>query len=127
MGGHAAGDVAGRDADAARAGGMAGDHRQAGFRLHQQVVRLHRGVVAGVAVARDVDGDQPRIALAQLVGAEARARGGAGREVLDEHVGPRQDAMQQRGVVRLLDVGDQALLAAVEPDEIAGQALAALS
>ena len=30
--------------------------------------------------------------------------------------------MQQRGVVRVLDVGDKALLAAVEPDEIARQA-----
>ena len=34
-----------------------------------------------------------------------------------------EDAVQQRGVVRVLDVGDEALLAAVEPDEIAGQAL----
>ena len=66
------------------------------------------------------------MALAQVVGAEARAGGRARRQVLDEHVGPRQDAMQQRRVVRLLDVGDQALLAAVEPDEIAGQALAAV-
>ena len=103
-------------------GGMAGDHRQAGFSLHQQVVRLHRGVLAGIAVAGDVDGDQPRMALAQFIGAEARTGGGAGGQVLDEHVGPPKDAMQQRGIVRPLDVGDQALLAAIEPDEIAGQA-----
>ena len=34
--------------------------------------------------------------------------------------------MQQRRVVRVLDVGDQALLAAVQPDEIAGQAVGRL-
>ena len=34
--------------------------------------------------------------------------------------------MQQRGVGRVLDVGDQALLAAVQPDEIAGQAVGRL-
>ena len=62
------------------------------------------------------------IAFAQRVGAEAGTRRGAGREVLDEHVGAGQDAVQQRRVVRMLDVGDQALLAAVQPDEIAGQA-----
>ena len=60
--------------------------------------------------------------LAQRVGAEAGARRSARREVLDEHVGAGDDAVQQRGVVRLLDVGDQALLAAVEPDEVARQA-----
>ena len=52
--------------------GMAGDHRQARLRLHQQVVGLHRGVLAGVAIAGDVDGDQARMARAQIVGAEAR-------------------------------------------------------
>ena len=30
--------------------------------------------------------------------------------------------MQQRGVVGIFDVGDKALLAAVQPDEIAGEA-----
>ena len=30
--------------------------------------------------------------------------------------------MQQRCVLRLLDIGSQALLAAIEPDEVAGQA-----
>ena len=58
-----------------------------------------------------------------VVRSEAGARRGAGCEVLDEHVGAREDAVQQRGIVGILDVGDQALLAAVEPDEIAGQAL----
>ena len=55
------------------------------------------------------------------VGTEARARRGAGRQVLDEHVRPRQDAVQQRRVGRCLMSSDQALLAAVEPDEIAGE------
>ena len=121
--GHAAGDVAGRDTDAARAGRMSGDHCEAGLCLHQQVVRLHRCVVAAVAVAGDVDGDQPRRARTQRVGPEPRTRSGARGEVLDEHVGAGQDAVQQRRIVLVLDVRDQALLAAVQPDEVAGQTL----
>ena len=53
-----------------------------------------------------------------VVGAEPGARGGARREVLDEHVGAREDALQQRRVVRLLDVERPGFLAAVEPDEV---------
>ena len=63
---HAARDVARRDADAARPGGLAGDHGEPGFRLHQQVVRLHRRVVAGFAVTGNIDGDQARVSLAQF-------------------------------------------------------------
>jgi hypothetical protein len=64
--------------------------------------------------------------FAQFGRPEAGTRRRAGREVLDEHVGFGEDAVQQRGVVRVFDVGDQALLAAVEPDEIAGQAVGGL-
>src|SRR5882757_4816962 len=60
--------------------------------------------------------------LAQLIGAEARTRCGSRRQVLDEYVGPPENAMHQRDIVWSLDVGDQALLASIEPDEIAGQA-----
>ena len=35
--------------------------------------------------------------------------------------GARQDSLQQRGVVGLLDIRDQALLAAVQPDKVARQ------
>ncbi len=57
----------------------------------------------------------------QHVGSEAGAERGTGGEVLDEHVSLGQDAMRQCGIRRVLDVGDQALLAAVEPDEIRRQ------
>ena len=93
VGGHAAGDVAGGDADAARPGGMAGDRGKTGFGLDQKVVRLHRGVIADIAVAGDVDGDQTRVPGTQGVGAEAGAGGGTRGEILDEDVGAGQQAV----------------------------------
>jgi hypothetical protein len=43
-----------------------------------------------------------------------------GRQVLHEDVRTLENRAQQRCVVRALDVGHEALLAAIEPDEIAG-------
>ena len=54
---HAARDVAGGHADAARAGRVPGNAGQAAFRLHEQVVGLHAGIGVAVAVAADVDRD----------------------------------------------------------------------
>ena len=118
MRGHTAGDVAGRHAHAAGAGGVAGDHREAGFRLHQQVVRLHVGIFPGLPVAGDIDGDQPWEFGAQVLGSEPGPRRRAGGEVLDEHVRFRQDTVQQRRIVWVLDVGDEGFFAPVQPDEI---------
>ena len=116
---HPAGDVADRDADPARAGRMPGDPRHAALRLNQQVVGLHVAVGVAAAVAADIDGDQPLVARPQLRRVEARAGGGTGGEVLHEHVRLGQDGVQQAGVFGILDVGDEALLAAVQPDEVA--------
>ena len=62
------------------------------------------------------------VVLAQFIGAEARAGRCTWCKVLDEYVGPPKDPMQQCRILRPLDVRNQALLAAIEPDEIAGQA-----
>jgi hypothetical protein len=120
----AAGDVADGEADAPRPLGAAGDGGEAGLRLHQEVVGLHRGVFALLAVAGDVHGDQARMARAQLGAAEAGSAHGAGGKVLDEDIRLGEDTLQQRLVVGRLDVEAEALLAAVQPDEIGGQAVA---
>ena len=120
---HAAGDVADRDADAARPGGMAGDGCEPRLGLHQQVIGFHLGVGIALAVAGYVDGDQTRMRVAQSLRAKARPSGGARREVLDEHIGARQHGAQQGRVAPLLDVDDQTFLAPVEPDEIAREAV----
>ena len=80
MGGHAAGDVAGGHADPTGAGGVARDRREAGFRLHQKVVGFHFGIFAGFAVAGNIDGNQPWVLDAQIVGAKPRPRRRAGCE-----------------------------------------------
>ena len=64
------------------------------FSLHQQIVSLHRGVVAGIAIARDVHGDQPGKSLSQSLGAEARASRRPRSEVLNEYIRPLEDAVQ---------------------------------
>ena len=102
---------------------MPGHHRQSGSRLYQQVIRFHWCVFAGVAIAGDVYRDQSRILRPKRVRSEARSRRRAGRQVLDEHIGPCEQTVQQRRVLRLLDVRDQTFLAAIEPDEIARGAL----
>ena len=58
------------------------------------------------------------MAAPQLVGAEARAGGGAGRHVLHEDVGAGEQAVEQRAIVGLLDVEHDRLLAAIEPREV---------
>ena len=60
---------------------------------------------------------------ASTVVAQAEARGGAGREVLHHHVGLLEhQALEHLGGFGVLDVERQALLRAVGPDEVRGQA-----
>ena len=119
VGVHAGADVGRRDADPARRMLGAGDRGQPALGLHQQIVGAAVLVGAVIAVARDVDRDQPLVLGAHRGRAEARALGRAGRQVLDQHVGLADQAMQQREVVGLLEVEHDRLLAAVQPDEIA--------
>ena len=88
VGVHPGGDVGDRDAGLARLLRGAGDRKQPGLALHQQVVGLLAGVGAVRPVAGDRAADQPRVAGAELVGAQAQPLGRAGREVLHEDVGP---------------------------------------
>jgi hypothetical protein len=94
-------------------------HRhQAAFGLHQQVIRIgldHRPVLA---VAADVAGDQPRVALAQSRSTQAQPRRGARRQVLQEDVGAHQHALDQRHLVGVLEVERDRLLAAVDPHPV---------
>ena len=70
----------------------------------EQIVGAPILVGAVLAVARDVDGDQALVPGPHGSRAEARAFGGAGRQVLDQHVGPGDQAMQQRQVTLVLEV-----------------------
>ena len=118
VGVHPGGKIGDRDADPRRLVRAAGDRRDAGFRLHQQVVGLHGLVGPAVAVAGNIARDEPRMPRAQGLRAEAELRRRTGREILQEHVGPRDHPVQQRCVRRVLEVEDDGLLAPVEPDEI---------
>ena len=120
---HAGGDVADGNADAAPRPGRAVDGHQPAFGLHQQVVGFELAHRADLAVAGDVAGDQARVLLAQRVRTEAETLGGAGREVLNEHVGTGQEALHARAIALLAQVEGDRLLAAVDPDEVGGLAV----
>jgi len=123
IGGLAGGDVGDRDADARRPRGLrAGDGGQTRFRLDQEVIGLAGVVRRARRVARDIAGDQPGIARAQFGRAEAEPAGGTRCEVLDEDIGLRQHGLDHGAVIRLLEIDAAGFLAAVEPDEIGGQA-----
>ena len=111
-------DVAQGHPDATPVTRRAVDGHQAAFGLHQQVVGLHLGQLARVAIATDVAGDEPTVALTQIVRADAQALGRPRRQVLNEHVGLGEHALQHRHVLALLEVKGNRLLAAVDPHEV---------
>ena len=79
-----------------------------------------------MAVAGDVADDQPRVHRLKLVGGQPHPGRGAGREVLHEHVGRRQQPQQHLASPWVLDVEGERLLAAVGPDEVRAQAVDAV-
>jgi hypothetical protein len=120
---HAGGDVGDRGARLARLVGGAGDRHEAGLALDQQVVRLLVAVRPVGAVAGDVAHDDRRLLLGQHVIAETEARGCAGREVLHHDIRLFQhESLEHLGRLGVLDVERQALLRAVGPDEMRGEA-----
>ena len=119
VGVHPGGDVGDRDARLARLVRGAGDRKQPGLALHQQVIGLLAGVGAVRPVAGDRAADQPRVPGAELVGAQAQPLGRAGREVLHEDVGPVQQGGQRRLAVGALHVELHRFLAPVQPHEVA--------
>ncbi len=98
-----------------------GDRTGAGLGLHQQVVGPLVGQRAALAVAGDVDRDDPREAFDELLGGESVAGGRARREVLHHDVGPGEQPLQRLGAARVAEVQRDRLLAPVEPDEVRGQ------
>jgi hypothetical protein len=92
--------------------------RKSGFRLHQEVVGFHVGIRVSLAVSCDVERDKPGVTFPQLRRAKTAARRGTGCQVLNEYIGLCQNLVNERGISRVLDIGDEAFLAAVEPDEV---------
>jgi hypothetical protein len=122
IGVHAGRDVGDGDPRPGRALRCAGRHHQAGLALHEQVIGLLLAVRAVGAVAGDRAADQPGPVRAQRRRAEPEAVGGARGQVLDEHVGGVDEPAEEVAVTGFLDVELDALLAPVEPDEVAGLA-----
>ncbi len=104
----------------------AGDRQEAAFALDQQVIGLLVLVGTAFAVARDVADDQARMLRVQRLEGQSQTRGGAGRQVLHQHVGRFQQAVHDPGRFVALQVQRQALLGAVGPDEVRGQPAHAL-
>ena len=118
VGVHAGADVDDGDAHARRRLGAAGDGGEPRLGLHQQVVGLAVAEGAVVAVARDRAADEAGMALAQRLGGVAELGERAGLEVLQQHVGLGDDRLEQALVLGLAEVGDDELLAPVEPGEV---------
>jgi hypothetical protein len=91
--------------------------------LNEQVVGFLVAVRTGVAVAGDVADDQRRIGLAQPLRSKREAGRRARRQVLDEHVGARQQRGEDPFCVRLLEVEGQRFLRSVQPHEVARHAV----
>ena len=121
VGVHARADVDHGCAHARRRLGSAGDGGQPRLRLDQQIVGLAVAIGPFVAVARDRAADEPRKPLAQGFHRIAELGQGAGLQVLHEHVGLGHDRLEQALAVRPGEVGDDRLLAAVEPHEVRAQ------
>ena len=97
----------------------AGNRGQPAFGLNQQVIGLALRVRPRVAIARDRAADQSRIILAQSGRREAELIHRARLEILDQHVGFRDQVFQRGAAIGLREIDDARVLAAVEPDEIA--------
>ena len=97
-----------------RSSGPGLQRQQPGVADVVDVVTRLRGARAGLAVAGDRAIDQPRIDLAQRLGAETEPRHHAGPELLDQDVGALDQRHQPGAVALVLEIEHQALLAAIE-------------
>ena len=111
------------DADPRRPLRAAGDRGEPALGLDQQIIGLAMRVGALVAIAGDGAADQRRIVLAQPLAREAELVHRAGLEVLQQHVGARDQRLELRAAFLGGEIDHHRLLAAVEPDEIAALAL----
>src|SRR5690606_36943074 len=117
------GDIADGNADPARTFRRAGDAGKARLALHQHVVGFHFRVRPILAVARNIDGNEPRIGGAQRLAIQPVAPDRAGSKVLDENIRLRDHVFEKGEIVRLLDIELDRFLAPVQPDEIAALAV----
>ena len=81
------------------------------------------GVGTFVAIAGDGAADQRRIILFQAFKRKAELVHRAGFEILQQHVGARDQRFERGAPLFGREVDDHRILAAVEPDEIAALAL----
>ncbi len=113
-------DVADRGPDPGRwIPGMAGDAHQAAHRLGDQIERGIGRVRSGVTEARGRGIDQPWMARVQALPPEIELFHAPRTIVLDEHVGAGEQAMKDGAVVLVLEIERDALLAAVDRQQIA--------
>ena len=96
----------------------AGQRHQAGLALGDLVVARAPALGPVVAEAGDRQHDQPRVALVQRRDPEAEPLEDAGAEVLDQHVGPVDQAQQDLVVGLVLEVEGDRLLVAVGREEV---------
>ena len=99
-------------------------HR-AGERLHQVVLPGARGIRTGAPVAGRGCIDEPRVARAECVVAQAGAVHHAGAEVLHDHVGEIHQLEDSLEVAWILEVDLHTALVAVEGEEGIGLAVRA--
>ena len=105
--------------------GLARLVREAAHRLGQRPERAPLRVRAGLAEAGHAQHDEPGVELVQPVGPEPPALHHAGPEVLDQHVGVRDEALEQLAALGPAEVERDGAL--VARDDLPPQAVAVLA
>src|SRR6185312_13198475 len=98
--------------------GAAGQGSQPTLGLYQEVIGLALPKRPLFPVTGDGATDQAWVALAQAFAVVPELGKGAGLEVLQEHIGPCQQRLEQAPVLALAQVDDDGFFAAVQPDEM---------
>ena len=119
VGVHPGRDVRDGDPGLGRVLGRTGDRDEPRFALDEQVVGLAVGVRPARAVPGDVARDEAGLSLDELGGRDPEAFGSRRREVLYDDVGACDQPLERVPALVGLQVERDALLAAVQPDEVA--------
>src|SRR5688572_16276762 len=104
--------------------GLTGDVHESGLGLRHRVVSREVALRAVLSVPADRAVHQARIQAAGLLDAEAELVEAARPEVLDEHVGAFEKALQYVSPFGALQVDGEAALVAIDADEIGAPAIA---
>jgi len=116
-------DVTDRSPDPRRMrSGLSGQTHDAPHRLNDQVIGRPRSIGSRVAKPGDGRVDQSRMAGVEGLPAVAEFLHRARAEILDQNVGFFQESFEERAVVLILQIEGDALLAAVQRDEVGGGA-----